>query len=197
MAFVFCACVSYAEPLSLRCDIVIHYPFVVCRTDVLSEGEAMILSRSSIAVSFTVLIAACQTTSTATAPVTPATRASTAAAGPLGASKATSVEVCEPSGERAYLQRLRCPDGTAPRFGRAGSLGMRTEPRTAEEEKAAEAQTLGGRTVAAGEADYHVVDMYEVRCGDAVHEVFLDMYHCDQRAPEEAPEGFTIVPAKR
>jgi hypothetical protein len=45
----------------------------------------------------------------------------------LGESKATAVEVCKPSGERAYLMRLVCADGTRPTFARQGSVGMRTE----------------------------------------------------------------------
>jgi hypothetical protein len=71
---------------------------------------------------------------------------------------------------------------------------MRTAPSNAQEERIAEGQALGGKPVAPGEADYHVVDLYAVRCGDTVVELYMDMYHCDQPAPAEAPPGFTIVP---
>lgn len=48
--------------------------------------------------------------------------------------------------------------------------------------------------LAAGEPDFHVIDLYEVRCGDAVTEVIMDMYHCHQNEPAQAPPGFEIVP---
>ncbi len=48
--------------------------------------------------------------------------------------------------------------------------------------------------LAAGEPDYHVLDHYEVRCGEIAVEVTMDMYHCHQAPPAQAPPGFTIVP---
>src|SRR5690606_22705589 len=58
------------------------------------------------------------------APPTSALPADTepAPAGP-GSARLTAVEVCMPEGERAYLERLRCPDGVAPAHRRAGSVG--------------------------------------------------------------------------
>ncbi|MBS2023257.1 MAG: hypothetical protein JST92_12655, partial [Deltaproteobacteria bacterium] len=43
-----------------------------------------------------------------------------------GYSMATSIEVCGPRGETAYLSRLRCANGARPKFSRTGSYGSRT-----------------------------------------------------------------------
>ncbi len=69
-----------------------------------------------------------------------------------------------PTGQRAYLSRLRCADGTAPGFERRGNIGP-------------------------GIYGY-IVDLYEVHCGETMTEVRMDMYH---RHVEEMPvAGFTI-----
>ncbi len=70
-----------------------------------------------------------------------------------------------PGGEEAYLRKLRCADGTAPSFARAGSVG-------------------------AGPYRF-IVDLYKVTCpGKAAADVYIDMYH---DGPETRPvAGFTI-----
>lgn len=73
-----------------------------------------------------------------------------------------------PVGQRAYLARLRCADGGAPRFARLGNMGP-------------------GR-------DGHIIDGYQVACpGEPSRVVHMDMYH---RGHVEvvAPEGFAIAP---
>jgi hypothetical protein len=50
--------------------------------------------------------------------------------------------------------------------------------------------------LAAAESDYHVIDIYEVRCGADTTEIIMDMYHCHQAKPTDAPPGFTIVPPR-
>jgi hypothetical protein len=113
-----------------------------------------------------------------------------------GTSAAHAVEVCKPAGERKYLQRLRCPDGSVPSFKRSGSGGSRTTPKNrAEEEKAVEQMFRDG-SLAPTESDYHVVDIYDVKCGADTTEVIMDMYHCHQPEPTDAPPGFTIVPRR-
>ena len=84
---------------------------------------------------------------------------------PLGSAK-NPVRENSPEGERAYLARLRCADGAAPAFDRAGSVG-------------------------AGPFGF-IVDLYKVRCpgGDAV-DVHIDMYH--EGGEKRAVPGFTIV----
>lgn len=106
---------------------------------------------------------------------------------------ATAVEVCKPEGERKYLRRLRCPDGTAPTFRRDGSGGTRTAPKSEADEKVAFDQMFG--PVKPGDPDYHVIDYYSVTCGDRTTTVIIDMYHCEAAEPTQAPPGFTIVPA--
>ena len=76
------------------------------------------------------------------------------------------VRVNMPSGERAYLDRLRCADGSAPAYNRQGSGGPAR--------------------------DGHIVDFYEVTCaGQEPVIIVMDMYHSGS---ESLPvPGFTIV----
>lgn len=85
---------------------------------------------------------------------------------PLGSSK-NPIRENMPTGERAYLARLRCPGGEAPAFARKGNVGA----------------GVYGNTV----------DHYQVTCpGAAAVDVYMDMYH---DGPETRPmAGFTIVP---
>ena len=85
--------------------------------------------------------------------------------GELG-SKENAVQCSGPPGERAYLNRLRCSDGKAPKYFRVGSF--------------APAQ------------DGHILDGYNVKCEekDPVT-VFMDMYH--DHVEKEPIAGFTIV----
>lgn len=83
-------------------------------------------------------------------------------------SKKSPVRCDKPGGEHAYLQRLRCPDGTAPSFNRVGSMG------------------LGGYG--------HIVDLYSVRCDSTgeKHKIYMDMYHPGY--VEKAPvPGFSLA----
>jgi hypothetical protein len=88
---------------------------------------------------------------------------------PLG-SKNNPVRSDMPPGERAYLERLRCNDGTAPAFERAGSVG---------------------------EGPYGtILDLYQLRCSSgqpSTASVYMDMYHRDYSEDRPAP-GFTIEP---
>jgi hypothetical protein len=89
---------------------------------------------------------------------------------PFG-SERNPVRVAMPAGEHAYLARLRCGDGQAPRFERIGSFGVG--------------------------AYGNILDGYAVDCGDAAPgkvEVFMDMYH-PRHVETAAVPGFTIVPA--
>ncbi len=84
---------------------------------------------------------------------------------PIG-SKANPVRENMPEGEVAYLRKLRCEDGAAPKFERAGNVG---------------------------EGPYgFIVDLYKVTCpGKAAVDVFIDMYH-DGGEMRPVP-GFTIA----
>ncbi len=91
-----------------------------------------------------------------------------ASAHPLGSEK-NPVRAEMPSGQRAYLQRLRCADGKAPRFSRIGSMGM--------------------------EPYGNIVDGYDVRCEGsepATSVIYMDMYHRGHVENEAVP-GFTIT----
>jgi len=84
---------------------------------------------------------------------------------PLG-SKANPVRENMPEGEMNYLRKLRCEDGKAPQFARAGNVG---------------------------EGPYgFIIDVYKVSCpGKDAVDVYIDMYH---NGGETRPvPGFTIV----
>ena len=91
-----------------------------------------------------------------------------AAAHPLGTTE-NPVRVGGPEGERAYIARLRCGDGSQPRVGQRGNAGVG--------------------------AFGTIVDVYPLDCGAAAPGRFalvMDMYHAEHRETR-APAGFTLV----
>ena len=89
---------------------------------------------------------------------------------PLG-SPENPVRAEMPQGQRAYLARLRCADGKAPRFNRVGNVGPGIY--------------------------MSIVDLYDVDCGEAAPgrvKVQMDMYH-KGHVEDRAVPGFTIAPA--
>ncbi len=89
-----------------------------------------------------------------------------AISGPLG-SWNNPVKSNGPSGERAYIKRLKCPDGETPKFHRVGSYAP---------------------------GPYgNILDGYDLVCGDQKFKIFMDMYHCCFKETEPVP-GFTIEP---
>jgi hypothetical protein len=93
------------------------------------------------------------------------------------------------------LMRLVCADGTRPTFARQGSVGMRTEsfqdlPK--EQQDALFQAMVSGRALKPGEKDYHVIDGYEVSCGQVKRIIYMDMYHCAANPPDKAPVGFKM-----
>ena len=93
-----------------------------------------------------------------------------AAALPLGTAK-NPVRVGGPQGERAYIARLRCADGSRPRVGQRGSAGVG--------------------------AFGTIVDVYPVDCGAAApgrFDLVMDMYH-EEHKEQRAPAGFAIDPS--
>jgi hypothetical protein len=86
---------------------------------------------------------------------------------PLGG-PANPVRVHAPAGERAYLARLRCDDGTAPSFERRGSMKERSP--------------FG-----------FIMDTYNVTCsGHSPVVVYMDMYHA-KHVEKRAVPGFSLV----
>jgi hypothetical protein len=93
-----------------------------------------------------------------------------AAAHPLGTAK-NPVRVGGPQGERAYIARLHCGDGSKPRVGPRRNAGVG--------------------------AFGTIVDLYPLDCGTAApgrFELVMDMYH-EEHVEGGAPAGFTIDPA--
>ena len=89
-----------------------------------------------------------------------------AAAFPLGSAE-NPVRVGGPEGERGYLSRLRCSDGSTPR--------------------------LGGRSDRGVGAFGSIVAAYRLDCGAAAAELVMDMYH-GEHVEDRAPPGFAITP---
>ncbi len=85
---------------------------------------------------------------------------------PLG-TLANPVRVGGPEGERAYLARLRCADGSALR--------------------------IGARREAGAGGFGSLVGAYEVFCGDTAGRILFDMYH-EEHVETRAPQGFTLQP---
>ncbi|MGQ0558379.1 MAG: hypothetical protein ACT4OE_02155 [Sphingosinicella sp.] len=88
---------------------------------------------------------------------------------PLG-SQRNPIRVGGPAGERAYLARLRCADGTAPRVGRRVDGG------------------IGGFGT--------IIASYALDCGEAAPGqagLAFDMYHAEH-VENRAPPGFSIQP---
>lgn len=114
-----------------------------------------------------------------------------------GGAKASAIEVCMPGGERQYLSMLVCAGGQRPTFHRTGSVGERHPLPAGLTDKQLSAQldrSLRGAPLEPGEVDAHVVDAYEVSCGEVKRQVFMDMYHCPQPAATVAPAGFSLRP---
>jgi hypothetical protein len=91
-----------------------------------------------------------------------------AEAHPLGTTE-NPVRVGGPDGERAYIARLRCADGNAPRVGQRAGAGVG--------------------------AFGTIVGVYPLDCGSAApgrFQLVMDMYHEEHRETR-APAGFTLV----
>ena len=92
-----------------------------------------------------------------------------AQAHPLG-SRRNPVRVGGPSGEHAYIARLRCADGQRPEVGNRSNNGI---------------GVFGS-----------IVDVYPLDCGEAAPgrtSLYMDMYH-SRHNETGAPPGFTLVP---
>ena len=89
-----------------------------------------------------------------------------AQAHPLG-SLANPVRVGGPEGERAYLARLRCAEGGAPRIGPRGEGGV--------------------------DAFGTIASRYPLTCAAGTVQLHFDMYH-EEHVEDRAPAGFTLLP---
>ncbi|GEM_PF-5412103 len=87
-----------------------------------------------------------------------------------GTSVETGLKVCGPEGQRAYLAQLTCP-GTDP-VGEAVMAGAQGPV-----------------------ADGHMVDHVQITCPDgSSHELFMDLYHCDDSDPLQAIGALGLLP---
>lgn len=84
-------------------------------------------------------------------------------------SEENPIRAAMPEGQRAYLSRLRCSDGSAPAYHRRGNVGHGVFA--------------------------NIVDLYDVTCAGAEpasSEIYMDMYHAGYIEKRAVP-GFTIV----
>jgi len=102
-------------------------------------------------------------------------------------SKERAAEVCLPPGVKAWLQSLRCPDGSEPQTKRIGSVGSRITPADPNDPRIL-LQMDPERPLQPGEPDLHIVDAFEARCPGATYTLFVDMYHCPA-PPQPAADG--------
>ena len=115
----------------------------------------------------------------------------------LGLVKTTAVEVCGPQGETDYLDRLRCADGGVVRFKRTGSMGLRNDPTSTEEDDAARKQVMSAGPIPAGQRDFHLVDGYSAACHEQTTFLYLDPYHCPDPKNQGSPPGFSLSAGRK
>ncbi|MBI3373963.1 MAG: CHAT domain-containing protein [Betaproteobacteria bacterium] len=53
-------------------------------------------------------------------------------------------------------------------------------------------RVVGYGVIKPGEPDVHIVDGYEVTCGNSKQMIYMDMYHCEQPPPTSPPPGFGV-----
>ena len=75
-----------------------------------------------------------------------------------------AIHVCNPEGQREYLEQIRCPGGEKPTFRRLGSVGSRNPVHTEEARAAAIDQSIHIRRLEPDEVDHHVIDLYTIEC---------------------------------
>lgn len=110
----------------------------------------------------------------------------------VGLTRELAIEVCMPEGEREYLDLLRCPEGSAPAYDRTGSVGLRSAPATEQEQQQVMDQMMRSDQIPEGQKDFHMLDLYEVRCPKRTYEIYMDMYHCQENPARSAPEGLRL-----
>lgn len=115
----------------------------------------------------------------------------------LGMNPLEAIQVCNPEGQREYLEQIRCPGGEKPTFRRLGSVGSRNPAHTEEARAAVMDQSIHIRRLEPGETDYHVIDLYTIECSEKSSGIYMDMYHCAEPPTQKAPLGFTLEGQKK
>jgi hypothetical protein len=111
------------------------------------------------------------------------------ASGPpgFGLSKGRAAEVCLPPGEKAYLGKLLCEDGSRPRLTRAGNVGTRMQPIDPNDPRIL-LQMDAEVPIKKGEADLHIVEAVEAECGPTQkYTLYIDVYHCPAQGEPPPP----------
>jgi hypothetical protein len=93
-----------------------------------------------------------------------------------GGSPGAAVEVCRRPGAEQYLAQLRCSDGNAPIRLRRNNVGPRHDP--PDDLPLDERTRAGDPDQAPGPVDYHIVDLFTLRCAQTEIPVYVDIYHC-------------------
>jgi hypothetical protein len=104
-------------------------------------------------------------------------------------SRKLAAEVCLPPGEKAWLGKLLCEDGSRPVLARLGNFGTRTRPDDPNDPRILLQMDAEVR-LKRGEPDFHIIEAVEAECGKSKYTIYIDEYHCSaqgQPAPELPP----------
>ena len=111
----------------------------------------------------------------------------------LGRSRETAIEVCGPSGEHGYFDRLKCPDGSLVKYELVGLQGRRNDAASKAEQEAARTQMLTSVPIPSGQRDFHMLDGWSVECSAGPIVFYVDRYHCPEPKHQESPPGFAFL----
>jgi hypothetical protein len=93
-------------------------------------------------------------------------------------SKSQAAEVCLPLGEKAWLGKLLCADGSRPRLTRQGNVGSRNPPLDPNDPRLL-LQMDAEVPIRPGEPDLHIIEAVAAECGPSLkYTIYIDMYHC-------------------
>ena len=105
-------------------------------------------------------------------------------------SKASAAEVCLPEGELEYLRIAPLLLRRRARFHRVGSVGSRN-PAEANDPRLLQQMDISG-VLPPGDPDLHIIDAYELRCGDEdLHRSTSTCTTARGAQEQPAPDGFT------
>jgi hypothetical protein len=103
-------------------------------------------------------------------------------------SRKQAAEVCLPPGEKAWLGKLLCEDGSHPVITRLGNFGTRNRPDDPNDPRILLEMDAEVR-IRPGESDFHIIEAVEAVCGKSKYTIYIDEYHCSAQGqpPPDLP----------
>ena len=114
-----------------------------------------------------------------------------------GLTRENPVELCRITSGSQLFSRLTCASGQRPVIQRRGSIGPRTpHPEYMSQDEAVRMveRAMAYEALEPGEPDRHILDAYEVGCGDTPVTLYVDVYHCRPPSQVPTPAGFSLAP---